>query len=107
MASRVRPDRCTILRKSTVSDGAGEEVDASWAPIAEDVACRIRPIGGGEDAAGDAVHDQTTHVVALGAGQDIDEPDRIKVGETLYDVTLVRRSGEQEIERRVEVREVP
>lgn len=103
-------DRCAIHRKTMVSDGGGGEVE-TWQTIASDVPCRIRPIGGGETnedtTAGGRIMDETTHLLALPAGQDIEHEDRVTVDGVVYDVTLVRRMGGWEIERRVELRETP
>lgn len=105
------PDTATISRKTTANVG-GEETE-SWASIATGVACRIAPIGGGEAGAGGGqsgavggrVVDETTHIVTLAAGTDIEEADRVAIDGATYDVTLVRKRGAWELTRRVEVRE--
>lgn len=107
------PDKATIQRKTSVSDGGGGQTE-SWASLATGVACGIAPVAGGEggrmigsSTAGGRVVDETTHIVTLPNGQDITEADRVVVNNQVYDVTLVRKRGLWELSRRVEVKEAP
>jgi len=101
------PDTCTIRRKAVVSDGGGGQT-TTWSDLAAGVACGIAPVAGGEGAttAGRVV-DETTHVVTLPDGQDVTEADRIVVDGVTYELTLVRKRGAWELNRRAEVRAAP
>lgn len=104
------PDRATIQRNTSTPDGGGGFTQ-SWATLAADVPCRLAPVGGGEDSArgssgGDRISDEATSIITFAAGQDVTEADRIIVAGQTFDVQLVRRRGEYEITRRVEVKEV-
>lgn len=103
------PDRALIERPTNVSDGGGGYTQ-TWATLADDVPCRLAPVGGGEDdrsrsTAGDRVVDEATSTITFAAGQDITEADRITVAGQAFDVLLVRRRGAYELTRRAECRE--
>lgn len=109
--ARMLPDRATIQRSTDAPDGGGG-LTQTWAPLAADVPCRLAPVGGGEDSArggsggGDRISDSATAIVTFRAGQDVTEADRIVIAGQTFDVQLVRRRGEYELTRRVEVKEV-
>lgn len=99
------PSEATISRRTAVPD-VGGGTTYEWQDVAA-VACRIAPQGGGEGSTfGGGVVDETTHVVTLPAGADVTEADRLVVDGQAFEVTLVRKRGEWELARRVEVREV-
>lgn len=102
------PQTCTIQRKTTASDSGGGSSE-SWASLTANVPCRVAPTGGGEQASSsnrsDQIADDTTHVVTLPAQQDISEADRLVIGGDTFNVLLVRKRGDWELSRRVEVRE--
>jgi Phage head-tail joining protein len=111
-AQQLLQGSCSILAKQSISDGGGGHTE-SWEPVAESVACRIAPVGGGvkdterNNGVGHRVSDETTHIVTLPAGTDIDKTSRIDVdGSGLYEVTLIRTRTFDEFTRRVEVKEV-
>ncbi len=102
------PDRATIQRPVVVADGGGGS-DTTYPTLAADVPCRLAPIGGGEDdggSAGERISADATAVVTFAAGRDVAESDRIVIDGQTFDVQLVRRRGQLEITRRVEVREL-
>lgn len=104
------PDLATIQRPSTVSDGGGGET-TTWASLASDVPCRLAPLAGGEVLSprprvpSDRIMDQSTAIVTFAAGTDVEDTDRLVIGDLTFDVTLVRRRKSWELARRVEVRE--
>lgn len=111
-AQQLLQGSCSILAKQLVSDGGGGNTE-SWNPVATDVPCRIAPVGGGvadterNTGVGHRVSDETTHVVTLPAGTEIEKTSRIDVdGSGLYQVTLIRTRTFDEFTRRVEVKEV-
>lgn len=111
VAVQALPDLATIQRRTRTSDGGGGSTE-QWADVAT-VAARITPVGGGEvgtvsgtSTIGGRVIATTTHIVTLPAGTDVLAADQLVVDGTTYEVTLVRKHGEWEITRRVEVREV-
>lgn len=106
-AERALPDRCTIERRSTVSDGGGGTT-TTWAPHRTDVPCRVSPVSGGEQGTpGGRIADESSHVITMAAGADVTEADRLIVNATVYEVTLVRTRGAYELTRRIECREAP
>lgn len=105
-AGRYLPDTCTIQRRTQTSDGGGGTTTA-WA-VAATVACRIAPVGGGENSStGDRISDESTAIVTFPAGTDVTESDRLQVAARTWDVTLVRTRGAYEITRRCEIKEAP
>ena len=107
--SRLLPDRATIQRPVSTSDGGGGSTQ-TWPVLASDVPCRLSPVGGGEDNdradGGDRISDEATVVVTFAAGTDVTNSDRLLIAGRLYDVLLVRRRGEFELTRRCEAREL-
>ncbi len=102
------PDRATIERPVTAYDGAGGH-STTWPaePLAEDVPCRLSPVGGGEDQAGsgDRIAAEATATITFAAGTDVADTDRVTIGAQAFDVLLVRLRGEYEMTRRVEAKE--
>jgi hypothetical protein len=104
------PDVVNILRRSRVSDGGGG-YEETWAPIAEDVPCRIGgPLGGETDERNVSkarLVDEESQQLWFPANQDIEEADRIEwpAGERLYEVITVFKRGSWELARRVRVME--
>lgn len=106
-------DEAVIERKATASDGAGGQT-ATWSTHAT-VPCLLAALQGGEPASfaqrgttgtsGDRIDDRTTHILTVPAETDIEEPDRVVVSESTYEVTLVRKRGSNELVRRVELKE--
>lgn len=104
IAERTLPDTCTIQRKTTQNVG-GEQVE-TWSDLATNVACRLAPVGGGEEGeVGGRISEEATVLITLPAKQDVEEADRIVLDGTTYEVNLVRKRGEWEITRRVECKE--
>jgi head-tail adaptor len=99
------PSSCVIQTygKTANAGGGFTEAYTDGAPVA----CRIAPVGGGEEGRrGDRISDRTTHVLTLPAEQAIEETARVLVdGGQLYEVTAVRKRPALEVVRRVEVRE--
>lgn len=101
------PSVATRLARVQVNDGAGG-VGSGYVADAATVACRIAPVAGGEGPdQGGAVDDRTTHVASLPAGTAIEEPDRLDIDGSVYEVTYVRKRPGLEAVRRVELRELP
>ena len=106
-AEQALPDTATHYRRALVSDGGGGRIE-QWAVLAEDVPCRLAPVGGGETGTtGDRIVDESTHIVTVSAKRDVAEPDRFVVDGVAYEVTLVRERGAWEVTRRIEARESP
>lgn len=102
--NRALPGSATIER-AAVENVGGEEV-RTWGELST-VACRLTFIGGGEGKeVGARIAEETTHLVTVPAGTDIEEADRVVIDSTTYEVTLVRKRGEWELSRRVEVKEM-
>lgn len=105
VAELALPDRATIQRRAEVSDGGGGTT-TSWSTHAAEVPCRLSPVGGGEiGTIGGRISDEATSLVTMAAGQDVVESDRLVIGDTTYDVQLVRRRGSWAITTRVECKE--
>lgn len=106
-AQRALPDVCTVQRATTVSDGGGGTT-TTWADHLTGVPCRLSPVGGGEQGtSGGRIADESSHIVTVAAGTDVTERDRLVVGATTYEVTLVRDRGAWELTRRLEAKEAP
>lgn len=106
-ANRWLPSIARRHTRTEVSDGAGG-FGSGYVAAAATVAARVAPVAGGERAdQGSAVNDRTTHIVTLPAGTTVEEPDRLDIDGTMYEVTLVRKRPGLEMVRRVEVREAP
>ncbi len=107
-APNMLPDRATIQRPIVVADGGGGS-DTSYPTLATEVPCRLAPVDGGEDdraGGGQRIDATATAIVTFAAGQDVTESDRVVIDGQTFDVQLVRRRGNFEITRRVEVREI-
>jgi hypothetical protein len=104
-ANRWLPSTATILTHSQTPDTGGGFTETYTA--GQPMACRLAPIGGGEDGGrgGERINERTTHVLTLMAETTIAEPDRVTVDGRTYEVTLVRKRPALEVVRRVEVRE--
>ena len=102
------PDRATIERPVTAYDGSGGH-ETTWPaePLAEDVPCRLSPVGGGEDepGRGDRIAAEATSIITFAAGTDVADTDRITIAGQSFDVLLVRLRGQWEMTRRCEVKE--
>lgn len=102
------PDVATI-RRGTETTNEGGSQETVWATLAEDVPCRLSPVGGGEDAVrrrgGDRVADEATAVITFAWDQDVAETDTIEIDGQAFDVQLVRKRGQYAMTKRVEVRE--
>ncbi len=104
------PDRATIQRPVVAANTSGGQT-TTYPVLAEDVPCRLSPVGGGEDVTvgrrgGDRVADESSAVITFAAGTDISEADRVLIGAATFDVTLVRLRGAWELTKRCEAREV-
>ncbi len=103
------PDRATIQRPVNTPDGGGGFTQ-TWPVLAEDVPCRLSPVGGGENNdradGGERISDEAEVIITFEASTDVANPDRLLIAGRLYDVLLVRRRGEFELTRRVEAREL-
>jgi hypothetical protein len=112
LAQELLPDLATIERVTETSDGGGGFTEA-WAPVAEDIPCRLDPYGksttkggGGESGtAGERIDDRTLNVVTFGAGTDVTLKDRLVINGTTFEVTVVREHGNWELMKRVDVKE--
>lgn len=97
------PDTGTIWRKATTIDG-GEQVE-TWTELAT-VACRVRTLGGGEgEDEGGRLSQETTHLITVAAGTDVEEVDVVVIGEQAYEATAIQKRGNWELTRRVEAKE--
>lgn len=90
------PETGRVLTRTTASSGGGGTRE-SW-DSGPDLLCRIDPIGGGKGSAspGDRIDDRTTQMIALPAGTQITEADRVEIdGKGVFEVTQVRRRSEE------------
>lgn len=111
--AQILPDTATILGPATEPDGEGGETEG-WAPIAT-TPCRLDPYGGatssrgaggeGQGHAGERIDSRTSHIVTMPANTAVTVENRIEIDGTTYEVNVLRRFGEWELTRRVEVRE--
>ncbi len=103
------PDRALIERPTVGPDGSGGQT-TTWAELADDVPCRLSPIGGGEDTAtdrrgGDRITEDATSIISFRWDQDVTEADKVTIDGQAFDVQLVRRRGEYAMTLRCECRE--
>lgn len=113
LEEQILPDTGTILALSGASDGEGGETE-EWSPIAT-TPCRLDPYGGptssrgaggeGQGHAGERIDSRTSHIVTMPANTAVSVENRIEINETTYEVNVLRRFGDWELTRRVEVRE--
>jgi hypothetical protein len=104
-AERAFPDLATIQRRTEISDGGGGTT-TTWADLAENVPCRLSPVGGGEvGLTGARIADEATSLVTMAATRDVVESDRLVIDGFVYDVQLVRRRGSWALTLRIECKE--
>jgi len=106
-------DEADVERPTKTPDGAGGRT-VTWKVI-NTVPCSIAPIGGGEPVSfaqkgstgtvGDRIDDRSTHILTVPAETEVEETDRVTVSEQIYEVSLVRKRGANELVRRVELKE--
>lgn len=111
--AQIFPDTARILGPVTESDGEGGDSE-EWAPVGETV-CRIDPYGGptssrgaggeGKGHAGERIDSRTSHIVSMPANTPIDLEQRLEIDGTTYEINVLRRFGDWELTRRVEVKE--
>lgn len=99
------PDRCSILRIGTASDGMGG-FTSTWAAVASEVPCRLssmvqRP---SENVAATALQSTVLYMLTLPALTDIRPTDRVIVGATTFEVAgVLSPGGAMETARRIQL----
>ena len=89
------------VMRATITDNQGGGASQSFGTVGT-VACRIDPVGGGEELTADRISDRTTHKITLPPDTNLDSTDRFKIGTDLFEITAVRTRTDEQV-RVVEV----
>lgn len=101
--NRTLVDSATVQR--AVVDNVGGEQTEVWNDLAT-VACRITHARGGETGEqGGRIAEETSHLVTVAAGTDVEEADRLVIAGSTYEVLRVDKRGSWELSRRIQVKE--
>lgn len=82
------PDKCNILSSSGTADGYGGMTD-SWGTAASNVPCRLDPIRGDLQNAGEAPQAFYRYILTLPHGTAITTQNRVDIGSTRFNVINV------------------
>ena len=83
------------ITRGSYTDNAGGGASQTRATVGT-VACRVDPVGGGENLVAELISDRTTHLVTPPPMTDIDSVEELHVGSDRFIVTAVRaRTNEQ------------
>jgi hypothetical protein len=115
LVAEALPDTCTIERATKTPDGGGGFKGETWAPIAEDVPCRLDAYGGatssrgaggaGSSHSGERIDTRTSHIIAMPHGTAIEATDHVVIGDSAFEVLVVRKRAAWELTRSVETKE--
>lgn len=82
------PDTCNLLTVTNTSDGQGGFTQ-TWGTVDTCVKCRLDPIRGSEQIAGEAIRPFHTFVLTLPYDVTITEQYRVEIGTYTYNVTSI------------------